>query len=283
MAQVLESRLILDDGADIFIRDWLNDDHSTVNSKRSIVILHGLGEHCGRYLHVAEFLNSCGFFVRTFDQRGHGQSSGARADVADSLTLINDATVLIRDFSQRFHTVPLLFGHSMGGLFAARIATASLIPLRGLILSSPALALRLSKLDRLMLKLMTAIAPHLAISNNVSSSHLSHDPMVNAAYDSDPLVHKKITASLLKGMLATIDFVQGHASSLPIPVLLLVAENDRLVDPQGSHDFFNAVPKNYRAGHFYPDFYHELFNEVDASKVFIDLKNWLSEQNFVEQ
>ncbi len=281
MGQTHESRLNLSDGTDIFVRDWLPDEPGNGKQVPCIVILHGLGEHCGRYLHVASFLNSNGFAVRTYDHRGHGQSSGSRADVPGSMTLINDAEFIIRDFAHHFSTSPILLGHSMGGLYAARIATAATVPLRGLILSSPALALRLTGLDRLLLKLMTAIAPHVALSNNLNSSHLSHDPLVSRAYDNDPLVHKKITASLLNSMLAAIDSSLDQAPESRIPTLLLVAENDKLIDPRGSHDFFERLPKDLATAHFYPDLYHEIFNEIKAAMVFDDLKQWLSVQKFI--
>jgi alpha-beta hydrolase superfamily lysophospholipase len=274
------SRLNLNDGTEIFIRDWLIEGPEEGNPQPCIVIMHGLGEHCGRYQHIARFLNECGFSVRTFDHRGHGQSEGARGDIPDPLAIVRDAELVIQDFAERCQTSPILFGHSLGGLFAARIATAGSVPLLGLILSSPALALHLGRLDYFFLKIMSAIAPHFAISNGLNSTHLSHDPAVNTAYDNDPLVHKKITASMLNGMLAAMAYAQTHAPILTIPTLLLVAEDDYLVDPQGSHDFFDSLPSNLGTAHFYADFYHEIFNETEAAKVFSDLKAWLSVRNF---
>jgi alpha-beta hydrolase superfamily lysophospholipase len=153
--------------------------------------------------------------------------------------------------------------------------------LRGLILSSPALALKLSKLDRFFLKIMSFAAPHLAISNGLDSANLSHNTTSNTAYDNDPLVHRKITASLLNGMLQAIDYVQTHAPILSIPTLLLVAGDDRLIDSQGSHDFFESLPTNLGTAHFYPDLFHEIFNETDAAKVFNDLQGWLAARNFI--
>ncbi|MET3106886.1 alpha-beta hydrolase superfamily lysophospholipase [Oxalobacteraceae bacterium GrIS 2.11] len=281
MAHALESRLGMNDGTELFIRDWLLDGPETSVPVPCIVIMHGLGEHCGRYQHVAPFLNACGFSVRTFDLRGHGQSDGPRADIPNPLAIIQDAEFVIGKFALQCQTTPILFGHSMGGLFAARIATAGNIPLRGLILSSPALALRLGRLDRFFLKVMSAIAPHFAISNNVSSSYLSHNPALNSAYDNDPLVHKKITASLLNAMLDAISYAQTHAPILTIPTLLLVAGDDHLIDPQGSQDFFGSLPSNLGTAHFYPDLYHEILNELDASKVFSDMQSWLSARNFI--
>jgi len=276
-----ESRLCVKDGTELFIRDWFIEGSNEQDPKPTVVILHGLGEHCGRYRHIATFLNTCGFAVRTYDHRGHGQSGGARADIPDSGAIIQDAVTVIGEFAAQCRSTPILFGHSMGGLFAAHIATAALLPLRGLILSSPALALRLSKLDRFLLRIMSAVAPHFPIANGLDSSQLSHDRAVAIAYENDPLVHKKITASLLSGMLTSIAYAQTHAPVLTIPTLLQVAGHDLLIDPQGSHDFYEALPSNLGTAFFYPDMYHEIFNETDKDRVFADLKNWLDKRNIV--
>ena len=284
MASAHESRICVNDGTELFIRDWLlsspREYHDDNPPEPSVVIMHGLGEHCGRYQHIAPFLNACGFSVRTYDHRGHGQSGGARADVPYPSAIVDDAEVVIHDFAERCQSAPILFGHSMGGLFAAHIATANALPLRGLILSSPALALRLTALDKIFLRFMSGIAPHLAISSGLDSSRLSHDPAVAAAYDNDPLAHKKITASLLGDMLKSIAYAQTHAPLLTIPTLLLASGHDLLVDPQGSHDFYDSLPRNLGTAHFYPELYHEIFNEADPSDPINDLQNWLTAHDF---
>lgn len=273
----LESRFQLPDGTELFLRDWLIDGETAP----CVVLLHGLGEHCGRYLHVATQLHALGYSVRTFDQRGHGQSGGARGDAPTLTAHSDDAEILIRDFAHRCATRPLLFGHSMGGLFAARIATESKIPLSGLILSSPALALRLTVFDKFLLSALGAIAPHFAVATGLKTNYLSHDPVVVAAYEKDPLVHSKISASLLNSMLAAIEYSQNHAPILTVPTLLLVAEDDHLINPQGSRDFLANLPSNLSTAHFYSGFYHELFHEVGAAQVFSDLHDWLATRHFM--
>jgi len=268
----VESRFRLIDGCELFVRDFMLEGDTTP----CIVVMHGLGEHCGRYLHVAQFLNSCGFSVRTYDHRGHGQSGGVRGDVPTTLAIVQDAEVLIQDFAQRCRTRPILLGHSMGGLFAAHIATQAKIPLRGLILSSPALGLWLTGLDKFLLGLMLKIAPHFGVGNGLKTRFLSHDTNVVKAYEQDPLVHNKITAALLNSMLQAIEYSQIHAAILTIPTLLVVAADDHLVDPQGSRDFLAALPNQVSTSHFYAGFYHELFNEVGAQHVFNDVQQWLA-------
>src|ERR1039457_225840 len=269
------------DGTPLFVADWPIG--SAAAAGDGIVLMHGLGEHCGRYAHVARFFNDCGFSVRTYDHRGHGRSGGARGDVPDADTLMQDAKIAVDDFAQNMSAPPLLLGHSMGGLFAADYATHALSPLRGLILSSPALRIRLAGAQKLLLRVLGAIAPGFGIPNGLESRYLSHRQAVVEAYDSDPLVHAKISTRLLHAMLGAIEFTQAHASTLGVKTLLLVAGDDRLVDAAGSDVFFRKLAPGIGTMHTYPGFYHEVFNEIDAGRVFDDIRAWLGEMRDCER
>lgn len=263
-----------DDGSALFVIDWPADPAQEVRG--GIVLMHGLGEHCGRYAHVARFFNDCGWSVRAYDHRGHGRSSGARGDVPKGDAIVRDAKTVVDDFARQFDAPPLLLGHSMGGLFAARFATGKLSPLRGLILSSPALAVPMTGIQKLLLKTMTAVAPGMGVSNGLNIRYLSHDPAVVAAYAKDPWVHPKISARLLNGMLDAIAFSHAHAATLAIPTLLVVAGDDHLVDACGSKAFFAQLAPGIGTLHVYEHFYHEIFNEIDAHCVFDDVRAWLT-------
>ncbi len=262
------------DGTSLFVADWPID--AAAGAREGIVLMHGLGEHCGRYAHVARFFNDCGLSVRVYDHRGHGRSGGTRGDAPDAETLAQDAKIVIDDFARNLSAPPLLLGHSMGGTFATYYATRALSPLGGLILSSPALRIKLSGAQRMLLQVLGAIAPGFGMPNGLDSRYLSHRQDVVIAYDSDPLVHAKISARLLRAMLAGIEHAQAHASALGIKTLLLVAGEDRLVDAGGSTHFFGNLPRGIGTMQHYPGYYHELFNEVDAARVFDDTRAWLA-------
>ena len=275
MTEARASSLTMQDGTRLHVVDY----HPTGPASGSVVIMHGLGEHCGRYGHVAAFFTARGYAVRTYDHRGHGRSGGKRGDVPADDTLLDDAHAVFTDWLAQAGTPaspPLLLGHSMGGLFAARFATAARLPLSALVLSSPALALPLNGAQKLLLAALTAVAPGLAVSNGLKVRYLSHDASVINAYKADPLVHDRISARLLNAMLAAIDSAQQGAASLSIPVLLLVSGQDRLVDAQGSRDFHAQLQPAQARLIEYPSLYHELFNETDADKVFGDLDDWLT-------
>jgi alpha-beta hydrolase superfamily lysophospholipase len=270
------SLLATSDGISLHVTDYL----PALPVTARIMLMHGLGEHSGRYRHVADFFCARGFAVRTYDHRGHGHSGGARGDVPDDDALLNDAALVWSDWISRSASgvPPFLFGHSMGGLFAARFATSKLQAMRGLILSSAALALPLSGVQKLLLKTLAALAPGLAVSNGLKQRFLSHDLAVVEAYRKDPLVHDKITARLLQSMLTTIAASQRDAAELACPTLLLFSGDDHLVDAAGSRQFFEQLANGVGSFHQYDDLYHEIFNELNASKVFADLGNWLDLQ-----
>lgn len=286
MTATREQQLVADDGTSLFTTDWLPSPSIPVTG--SILLMHGLGEHAGRYTHVIQFFNCCGLVVRSYDHRGHGRSGGSRGDVPGNDTLLRDAKIVLDDFVDRHAATcsstvaPLLFGHSMGGLFAARFAVAGLSPLRGLILSSPGLALPLSRFQMFLLKLMSVIAPGVSVPNGLSIQHLSHDPTIAEAYRNDPLVHNKISARLLNSMLHAGEYALDHAHTLSIPTLLLVAGDDRLVMPEGARRFFKALNPVFGTLYEYDKMYHEIFNEVESERVFGDLQHWLIKQQMLQ-
>jgi alpha-beta hydrolase superfamily lysophospholipase len=272
MVMPRERMLRAADGTKLFLADSLLDADT---ARGGVILMHGLGEHCGRYAHVREFFNRQGWSVRTYDHRGHGRSGGAVGDVPDDEVILQDAHTVITSFAAETGSAPLLFGHSMGGLFAARVACAGITPLRGLILSSPALALPLTPMQRMLSAVMRRLAPGMRLQNGLETQFLTHDSDAVDAYLADPLVHPKISARLLHCMLAAIDFSQAHAASLTIPTLMLVAGADQLVDADGSRKFFAQLAPGIGELHIYENFYHEIFNETGAQQVFDDLHAWL--------
>lgn len=262
------------DGTALHVTDYLLP---MADVRGSVVVMHGLGEHSGRYRHIARFFNDCALSVRCYDHRGHGRSEGIRGDVINGDPMLQDAEILIDEFSAHFADPPLLFGHSMGGLFAARFALSGLSPLRGLILSSPALAVRLSRVQTILLELLQRIAPSFGVPNGLPPAYLSHDANVVNAYKADPLVHGRISARLMRSLLTSIDYCQSHAARLTVPTLMLVAGDDHLVDADGSRRFFANLPEGLVQMHVYEGFYHEVFNELDKERPFADLRDWLSQ------
>ncbi len=289
-SELTESRQAGADQVEIIQTDWRaaalpskwnpvaeDNDQAGKPRPRGIYLLHGLGEHCRRYDALARWLNSLGWQVRAHDHRGHGVSAGKKGVIKHPRELLDDAKAQIERFASELGSPPVLLGHSMGGGMAAELVIADGLPVAGLILSSPALAIRLGPGPRWLVRALNAIAPGLAAGNGINAAHLSHDRDVIAAYQNDPLVHNKICARLVTSMVLAGERVRQGASSLNVPTLLLVAGSDRVVDPEGSAEFArlaNAGPLNTR---WYESAFHELFNEAEPlrSQVLSDLRDWL--------
>ncbi|MCI1005004.1 alpha/beta hydrolase [Herbaspirillum sp. C7C8] len=268
------------DGTRLFCRDWL-----LPGATSAVQMVHGLGEHGGRYEALAQLFNQAGFSVRICDHRGHGNSGGRQGSLIRADDLLRDLKQSFDDFSRRTQCTPLLFGHSMGGLVAARFATGGFSPVRALALSSPALALDLSRWQRLLLKVSSAIAPGLALPTALPAARISHDPQQVRAYRQDPLNHGKIAPRMLNFMLDAMQQTARDAVQFTRPVLLQVAGDDAFVAPRGSRAFYEALPGQSKTLHWYAQAYHEIFNEETRlrEQAMQDLREWLGQLPPTEQ
>lgn len=272
--------LRLSDGTTIFLREWPVPDGTA--PRGAVLLVHGLGEHSGRYAHVAERLAALGLHVRGYDHRGHGESGGARGSVPHPDALLDDLRAVFEDLARQTadDAPPFLLGHSLGGATAARAATGGWVNPRGLVLSSPALRIALGRGERGLLAVARRVAPDTAFPNRLPVDKVSHDPAVVAAYKADGLNHDRITPRLLDFLADAGAAARRDAARFSVPTLLLVAGADALVDARGAREFSAALPAGVGTLHWYDGLYHELFNErePDRTGVLDDLAAWLEEQ-----
>ena len=244
-------------------------------ARGTIVLVHGLGEHVGRYGHVAAFFAARGWRVVGFDHRGHGASDGARGRLAAEDDLLVDLARVIDAVRAAHPDGPLvLLGHSLGGLVAARFVAGALAPaaawsrpVDALLLSSPALATTMSPLQKAMLAVLGPLTPNLAVGNGLKPEWISRDPQVVAAYKADPKVHDRIAPRLARFVVDGGDFVRRAAPRWSAPTLLLYAGADRCVPPAGSAAFAAAAPKAVVAAREWPGLFHEIMNEPEQAEV----------------
>lgn len=277
-AEAILSPFTASDGENIALRDWPLPYGA---AQRGVVVLvHGLGEHAGRYGELASRLNAWGYAVRGYDQYGHGESSGARGSLPATARLIEDLADVLESTRPRVGTgTPLiLLGHSLGGLVATSLVARNGAGVDALVLSSPAFAAGLSGLQKLLVATLPRVAPNLAVGNGLDPRFLSHDPAVVAAYRADPLVHDRISGRLAAFIAQEGPQVVRQAGAWSVPTLLLYAGADKLVDPQGSRAFAAAAPAGVVTAHCFEPLFHEIFNEVDSDPVFERLRQWLDER-----
>lgn len=297
------------DGENLAIYNWhaarrtgagdsqLGDGYS--GPKGVVLIVHGLGEHAGRYEGVARLLLQSGFAVRGYDQRGHGRSDGQRGALPDNDALLEDLAEMVDE--ARLHGLPfpttageleaelaaaknlplILLGHSLGGLVAARFVALNLRPVEGLVLSSPALELGLSFFQKVLLAASLKFMPSITVNNGLNPHHLSRDPEVVKAYLEDRLVHNKISPRLGHFLATAGPATIAAAANWRTPTLLMYAGADKLVNPAGSRRFATlaALSKTVKPGvvtaKCFDGYSHELFNEPESAPVFDLLKSWL--------
>ena len=263
------------DGDNLAMQDWPLPEGAAMRG--TVVVVHGLGEHAGRYEHLARRLNEWGFAVRGYDHYGHGDSGGVRGGLPIQSRLVDDLGDVVDSTRQKMDAgVPLIvLGHSMGGLVAACLAAIGHVRVDGLVLSSPALDPGLSPMQKLLLATLPRFVPNLIVSNGVDPQHVSHDPAVVAAYQADPRVHDRISARLARFIADAGPTVIAHAPQWSVPTLLMFAGNDKLVSPAGSRAFAESAPPQFVTTHCFEHAYHEIFNEPDKDEVFATLKAWL--------
>jgi alpha-beta hydrolase superfamily lysophospholipase len=262
------------DGENLAVQDWPLPDGT--RPRGLVLLVHGLGEHAGRYDHVAGRLNGWGFAVRGYDQYGHGESSGPRGGLTTRMRLVDDLADLVANARQRQPGVPLIvLGHSMGGLVAALFALQDPGALDGLVLSSPALGTRVQGVQKLLLRTLPHVLPNLRVGNGLDTQWLSHDPAVVQAYRNDPRVHDRISARLASFLTGEGASVVAQAPQWRVPTLLLYAGEDRLVDPAGSRRFAELAPPGAVTARCFEPLYHEIFNELESQPVFDALRSWL--------
>ena len=268
------------DGLTLHLRHW-----PAQGVARGVVqIVHGLGEHLGRYAHVAQWLNTQGWHVAGHDLRGHGHSTGARGALADSHAFLADVALVQDQIRRQLPAGPLvLLGHSLGGLIAARFAAEALAPLpapwsrplAGLVLSSPALDPGLSGAQQFLLAVLGPLAPRLALGNGLKPDWICRDPAVVKAYIDDPLVHDRVTPRLVRFIVDAGALVQSRAAQWRVPTLLMWAGADRCVAPAGSATFAAAAPPALLTAKVYAGLSHEIFNEPEQAEVLGQLSQWL--------
>jgi len=278
MGQTVRTR----DGLALMRRDWPSAD-----ARGTIVIVHGLGEHIGRYAHVAARLNASRWSVVGYDQRGHGASPGERGRITAADDLLADLAAVIDDVRTATSGPLVLLGHSLGGLVAARFVAGGLESPRpawqrdvdALALSSPALDIGMNGARRALLATLETLTPNLGLGNGLDATGISRDAAVVATYRADPLVHDRIAPRLIRFLADSGPLVRQLAPRWSVPTLLLYAGSDRLVVPAGSAAFAAAAPAAVVTARPFASLFHEIFNEPEQDEVLAVLTAWLDTLN----
>ncbi len=241
-----------------------------------ILLVHGIGEHAGRYLSWADLFRHEKFSFAALDLPGHGKSDGGRGKIKKYSQLYEMIDILIETISKTFPGVPVyLYGHSLGGGIVLDYTVRFHPDVKGVIATSPWLRLSFEppKTRIILAEAVKNILPGFVQATGLVTDYLSHNREVVDSYNNDPLVHDKISAAFFAGANASAKYALAHASDLKVPALLVHGSDDLICSPEGSREFASKTP--LAALRIWDKGYHELHNEPFREEVFRYIMNWI--------
>ena len=260
------------DGTKLAYRAW-----PKAGANITFAVVHGLGEHAGRYARFAAAMANHGMSTFALDLRGHGESDGQRGHVDSWSQWTDDVSAFVKHVEGIAGTEVAPLGHSVGGAALLSTVLAGKLPnSKRFAVSSPALKLRLQApaWKTALAPFASKIVPRLAMDNEVDPATVSRIPEVVAAYRNDPLVHSRISSRMYtEWQSATVDIL-GRADQIKIPFLILAGTADPLIDPDGSRRLHERAPSLSEL-HLLEGRYHELFNDLGSDEVFQLIADWV--------
>ncbi len=266
------------DGVELPVYRW----PATGTQRATVALVHGLAEHAGRYAALARRLNAAGIELVAVNLRGHGRAPGARTWIERFDDYLADADALL-DVASRSSAPLFLMGHSMGGAIAALHAierprgVGTSAALRGLILSSPALAAGRGVPHWMitMSRVISRVWPRFP-AIKVDASLLSRDPAIVEANRNDPLVHHgAVPARTGAEILDAMARIERGRAALRVPLLVWHGNADKLTEPDGSRDFGAHAGSPDKTLTLYDDNFHETMNDLDRERVIDALIAWI--------
>jgi alpha-beta hydrolase superfamily lysophospholipase len=242
-------------------------------SKASVVIIHGLCEHYGRYDYLTSRLNAQGYTVYRFDHRGHGRSEGKSVWYDDREQIVKDSDLFAElALVESAGTPVFMLGHSMGGWATAMYATTFPGKLAGYVLSGA-----LTRDNGNLAGALPADAPNDSYVPNALGSGVCSDPGVVERYAEDPLVKKEISVSLFRAVADGCVWLKENPKAFVDPVLIMHGANDGLVSPKDSLQLYDEIASTDKSLRIYAGFMHEIFNEYKKDRVIRDTLEWLDD------
>jgi acylglycerol lipase len=266
-------------GLELFRRWWRPGGRARSDPAAVVVLVHGAGEHSGRYEYVAERLVRDGYAVHALDLRGHGHSQGPRAliDRVDHAVTDLDALVSAAVQHESAASIPIVMvGHSMGAMIALRYALDHQQRLDGLAVSGALASIDAPAALRIVGRAISAVAPTLGLIT-IDASLISRDPTVVEAYRTDTLVHHgKLPARTAAEIADAVGTFPRRVHEITIPTLIMYGTEDRLCLPAGSEMLGERIGAADKQVIPYEGLYHEIFNEPECDLVLSDLSGWLT-------
>ena len=257
----------------VFTQDW----QPQGAPRGAIALVHGLGEHSGRYERLAERFTNAGFAVWAIDLRGHGQSPGARGDIRFAPAL-EDIDALVARCGASGAGVPVfLYGHSLGALLSVLwLLERPAAPVAGAVISAIGLhsALREQALKVRVARVLGRVTPKMRMKSGIDPETLSRDPAAVVAYRKDKRVHDIVSLGFGRDALDGVDTVLAGASRLAVPLLVIHGGEDALAYASGARELAALAP-DVCTLQIYDGLFHEIHHEPEQAQVFADVLAWI--------
>jgi acylglycerol lipase len=248
------------------------------NFQRVMIIVHGIGEHMGRYDHVAAFFMKEGYAVIGIDHYGHGKSDGKRGASRGFDFMFDYLHSFHRHVKDTYGKPIVMYGHSMGGGVLTGYLLRRQPELLAAVISAPALIIgtRPGGFLKGFLHVASSLVPHLRINQGLDINKISHDKGAVEKFREDPLRHDKLSLRLADDMIRNGAWCLEHAERLSVPALLIHGNADEFTAVEGSRLFAERAPSALLTYREWDGLYHEMHNEPDARDVLLLVAGWLS-------
>lgn len=264
------------DQLDVHAIDWTPDG----DYKAVIALVHGFGEHCERYHHVADFYGGHGYAMVSYDHRGHGKSGGKRGHIPNYDALLDGVDDLLKYTAEKHPGKPIiLYGHSMGGNLVLNYMLRRKPNVKAVVASAPWIKLGFEPPAFLIAlgKITRRLVPGFTQDNGLDSTKLSRDIEVAKTYDADPLVHTKITSATGIGVMESAEWLLKNTGKLPLPLLLMHGTKDQIISIEGSRQFVDKSSGDLTFKEW-TGAYHEIHNETNKEDVFQYTLDWINDK-----
>lgn len=273
------STVQVEGGLKLSVRTWVPEGQS----RAIVLVVHGVGEHSGRYGRYAETFLRCGAAVVAPDHRGHGRSEGLRGHVDGFSTYVGDLGRVVADARSRLgDRLPLyVLGHSLGGLISLLLQVERPdLGVVGLIISNPAIRDRVEApaWKRWLGRNLSRVLPELRLGTGLDASLLSRDDAEVKAYLADPLVHGLVSTRFYTSLLAAGEKVRASAGQVSVPTLWILSAEDRICDAETARGFAEQLPTSRTEILWLPGSRHEPHNDLDRERVYETAQRWLQRQ-----
>lgn len=260
---------------ELFYQTWQSDGAS----RGTLIIVHGFGEHSGRYPNLVSGLVPLGYSIYAFDLRGHGRSPGQRCHIDNWNEYREDLRCFLQLVRAAEPNKPvILYGHSLGVIIVLDYIERASAGLNGIILSGPPFesSRDVSAYKIILARLLSGIVPSFSLPVALDVTALSRNPGVVRAYQTDPLVQGMASVRWGTEYMNAIEYTEAHAADVKLPILIICGESDRLGSPSHSRIFYENVTFPDKELQLYMGYYHELHNDVGWERVVQDVSEWIA-------